>query len=58
MVRVLVGSAVIVHVEQPVIAVLAIVATAVDTRVGRVEVPVIARTGTAQTVPLVFLLKG
>ena len=36
-----VGSAVVVHVEQPVIQVLVIVATAVQTRVARVEVPVI-----------------
>ena len=43
MVRVRVGSRVVVDVEQPVVAVLAIVATDVETRVRRVEVPVIAR---------------
>lgn len=36
-----VGSAVVVHVEQPVIQVLVIVTTDVQTRVGSVEVPVI-----------------
>ena len=42
-VRVGVGSTVVVHVEQPVIQVLVIVATSAEARVGRVEVPVIAR---------------
>lgn len=57
MVHVRVGDAGVVHIEQPVVAVLAIVATDIDDRVGRMEVPVIAGSpgheniGTAQTVP-------
>lgn len=43
MVRVLVRRTVVVDVEQPVIQVLVIVTTCVETRVGSVEVPVIAR---------------
>ena len=39
-----VGSAVVVDVEQAVIEVLAIVTAHIQTRVGRVEVPVIAGT--------------
>ena len=42
-VRVRVGSTRVVHVEQPVIAVLVIIATNVQARVRRVEVPVITR---------------
>ena len=40
-VRVRVRGRVVVHVEQPVVQALAIVTTDVQTRVGRVEVPVI-----------------
>lgn len=43
-VRVGVGRAVVVHVEQPVVPVLVIVPAEVQTRVGRIEVPVIRRT--------------
>jgi len=43
-VRVLVRSRVVVNVKQPVILALAVVATAVQTRVRSVEVPVVART--------------
>ena len=43
MVRVRVGSRSVVHVEQPVVEVLAIVTTCVEAGVRRVEVPVIAR---------------
>ena len=43
MVRVLVRRCVVVDVEQPVIQVLVIVTTCVETRVGSAEVPVIAR---------------
>lgn len=42
-VRVRVGNAVVVDVEQPVVGVLAVVTADVDARVRRVEVPVIAR---------------
>ena len=42
-VRVRVRRRIVVHVEQPVIQVLVIVATSVKARVRRVEVPVIAR---------------
>ena len=43
MVRVRVGSRVVVHVEEPVVTVLAIVTTRVEAGVRSVEVPVIAR---------------
>ncbi len=43
MVRVRVRGGVVVHVEKPVVQVLAIVAPGVEARVRRVEVPVIAR---------------
>ena len=33
-----------VHIEKPVVGVLVVVATSIETRVARVEVPVIART--------------
>ena len=49
MVRVLVRSRVVVHVEQTVILVLVIIATRVEARVRRVEVPVIARKRSPRT---------
>ena len=55
-VRVRVGRAVVVHVEQPVIAVLVVITAHVEAGVRRVEVPVIARErpAFAQTAPLIF----
>lgn len=49
MVRVGVGGAGVVHIEQTVVAVLAIVAANIDHRVRRVEVPVIAGGPDAKT---------
>ena len=62
-VRVRVRRRIVVHVEEPVIQVLVIVATNVKARVRRVEVPVIARMPTARTGNpvlncLQFLLRG
>ena len=61
-VRVRVRSAVVVHVEKPVVQVLVIVAPDVQARVRRVKVPVIARISTecprhAQEAPIVPLMK-
>ena len=55
-VAVRVRRAVVVHIEKPVVGVLVVVATNIEARVRRVEVPVIARTpaqniGTARGVP-------